>query len=242
MSRVDKNEHTLAAAPRMGYMVALHEVFVLDTQTFATTDLSPERAARRLQRLYNTKYPARFRKGNVTFNADLLPVGTARFKQKCHGPDGRVCTRPGHNCLRTVVDTSKLPARETDRLFVRAWTVAAMEDVVTAFELWKLKDLRERFFATRQALAAPPVFRKECARCHEEKSVYANIRCDVGAMFNWARMSEVSAEGPQILRRHRQARQVQAVTVQHGRAFLCGMGGHTAGTFRRDVVAFPKML
>ncbi len=44
-SRVDKNEHTLAAAPRLGYMIALHEAFLMDTATFRKTNLTPKKAA-----------------------------------------------------------------------------------------------------------------------------------------------------------------------------------------------------
>ena len=47
--RVDKNEQTLSAAPAVGYMVALREVFINDASTFATTTLTPKQAAAWLQ-------------------------------------------------------------------------------------------------------------------------------------------------------------------------------------------------
>jgi len=241
MSRVDKNEHTLSASPTIGYWVALYELYLKDTQTFSRTGMSPREAARTLQEAYDQDYPKRFHRANVVFDEECLPIGTARVKQKCFSSEGKQCTKVGHVCLRTVVDTSRLPGRTTDKVFVRAWTVVAMGDRVCAKELWRLTDLRKVFFASRTALHRIAQFRDVCAKCDLEKPPYANLRADVGAMFNWAKMEEVLAEGPKMCERAKRNLRAHTVMIQHGRDFLGTMGGFTAGNYRRDTVDFAEM-
>ena len=123
----------------------------------------------------------------------------------------------------------------------RCSTVSAMEDEDCALELWQMKDLRRMFFAWPGRLIVIPQVEEICAKCENPKPKFANLRSDVGAMFNWAQMSEVFVEGPNILERHRRRKGASTVTVRHGRAFVGRLGGHTSATFSRDVVHFREM-
>ena len=133
-----------------------------------------------------------------------------------------------------------MPALRTDRMLIQGWTIVTMHDEVGLLEIWRLKDLRREFYRRRGALRRPLEYRDTCAACAGPKDAFSNLRSDVGAMFNYARMEEFLEEAPKVLDRQRR-RGYHTVTVEHGAGLKGKLGGHTAGSYRRDTPSFDEL-
>ena len=139
--------------------------FVCVSSTWQAVNMSVAEAQAWFNALLTVFVPTRLKRAfGVLPGREFLPYCYNSIKAKCFLNGRRVCSRPGHSCMRRIVSYAQWPARKVWRQAGKALAFLLQETLITD-EVWSLKNAR-RDIESKIDRLLPPRQAGVCDGCH----------------------------------------------------------------------------
>ena len=113
-----------------------------------------------------------------------MPYLYCSVKSKCYRhAEGRVCSKPGHSCLRKIISWRRYPARGVLRMLSKALQVLARVTGLSGAETLSLRTSAQDVRKVWSNLRPPPGRRARCLECSARLEGSSIVVADAAQMF-----------------------------------------------------------
>ena len=210
----DKGKKFAWVMPRSAYSLLLAS-FALAASSWSLTHMTEDLAnAWTLSMLFRVLGVPLASKLGLNAASSVLPYTYVTIKSKCWHNGIRLCTKPGHSCVRKIVSYARWPRRPLWRSLHRAWE-SILKHFGDTCDAWSLDDAARKLQQLHRLPQNPGGDCPTCCRCFRAMGRLEGITGDAGQFFEMVDACTAIQEATELLTIFTSQCPQQFVTVKH---------------------------
>ncbi|OLP76138.1 hypothetical protein AK812_SmicGene43967 [Symbiodinium microadriaticum] len=210
----DKGKKFAWVMPRSAYSLLLAS-FALAASSWSLTHMTEDLAnAWTLSMLFRVLGVPLASKLGLNAASSVLPYTYVTIKSKCWHKGIRLCTKPGHSCVRKIVSYARWPRRQLWRSLHRAWE-SILKHFGDTCDAWSLDDAARKLQQLHRLPQNPGGDCPTCCRCFRAMGRLEGITGDAGQFFEMVDACTAIQEATELLTIFTSQCPQQFVTVKH---------------------------